>query len=376
MVNRKLAAVVAATGLVIAACSPATPPSASNLAPSVVPSGATPATPGVSPNTTGCVVGVSWNNSKEARVAKWDEPAIKADLTATGATYISTDAQSSAETQARNVETLITQGAQVIIIVAQDAIAIRPAVTAAVQAGVAVIAYDRLIEDPKALYIAFDSVLVGKLEAQAVLKLVPKGNFAIIKGNKGDADAVFLRSGMVQAGLPDVGQSTTDIRIVGETYTESWDPAKAQTGMAQILAANGNKVDAVLAEDDAMAGGVVAALTSEGLAGKVTVSGQGGDSSALNRVALGTQMVDVLKDSRMLGKAAGDAAGQLCKNRDIGKVSGVGTFKSPGGTDMTSILLTPQAITRDTLNVVLDAAWIQKADLCMNVKAGTVSVCG
>ena len=57
-----------------------------------------------------------------------------------------------------------------------------------------------------------------------------------------------------------------------------------------------------------MAGGVVAALAAQGLAGKVPVSGQDGDAAALNRVALGTQTVDVWKDARALGTAAGEAA--------------------------------------------------------------------
>ena len=91
--------------------------------------------------------------------------------------------------------------------------------------------------------------------------------------------------------------------------------------MEQILTANNNKVDAVLSENDGMAErrrrGPVAA---QGLAGKVPVSGQDGDAAALNRVALGTQTVDVWKDARMLGTAAGEAAVQLCTNPDITKV--------------------------------------------------------
>ncbi|TMD28031.1 MAG: substrate-binding domain-containing protein, partial [Chloroflexi bacterium] len=166
------------------------------------------------------------------------------------------------------------------------------------------------------------------------------------------------------------------IKIVGETYTDNWDPKNAQTEMEQFLTANGNKVDAVLSENDGMAGGVVAALTAQGLAGKVPVSGQDGDIAALNRVALGTQTVDVWKDARLLGKAAGEAAVALCKDKDIKKVPGVGSFKSPGGNDMTSILLTPQAITKDNLNVVLDAGWIDKAKLCQGVAAGKAAACG
>jgi len=146
--------------------------------------------------------------------------------------------------------------------------------------------------------------------------------------------------------------------------------------MEQILTANSNKVDAVLSENDGMAGGVIAALTAQGLAGKVPVSGQDGDKAALNRVALGTQTVDVWKDARLLGKTAGDAAVQLCKNTDPSKVSGTAMFKTPGGNSLSSILLTPNPITKDNLKDVLDAGWITKADLCQGVAAGKVTACG
>ena len=116
--------------------------------------------------------------------------------------------------------------------------------------------------------------------------------------------------------------------------------------------------------------------SSRRYAGSVPVSGQDGDLPALNRVALGTQTVDVWKDARNLGKAAGEAAIQLCKDKDIKKVAGVVQFQSPGGNDMTSIFLTPQPITKDNLQVVLDAGWITKDVLCKDVPAGSVPACG
>ena len=134
---------------------------------------------------TGCVVGVSWNNYQEERWAKWDEPAIKAALEAGGATYISNDAKSSAETQATNVENLISQGAKVLIILAQDGTAIKPSVAKAISDGVPVIAYDRLIEDPGALYITFDNKLVGKMQAEAVLAVRSRGQLRRHQGQQG-----------------------------------------------------------------------------------------------------------------------------------------------------------------------------------------------
>jgi D-xylose transport system substrate-binding protein len=321
-----------------------------------------------------CVVGVSWNNYQEERWAKFDEPAIKAAVEAGGGTYVSNDAKSSAETQATNVENLISQGAKVLIILAQDGTAIKPSVTNAISNGVPVIAYDRLIEDPAALYITFDNVEVGRLEAQAIFELVPTGNYIIIKGNSADANADFLRAGYEEV----IGEAVAagDITIVGETYTDNWDPAIAQTQTEQFLTAANNDVQAVLSENDGMAGGVVAALEAQGLAGEVPVSGQDGDQAALNRVALGTQTVSVWKDARELGKAAGESAIALCADPDVTKVSGTAPFDSPGGNQITSILLTPLPITQDNLDVVIDAGWTTQENVCNGVTAGSVPVCG
>jgi D-xylose transport system substrate-binding protein len=336
--------------------------------------GATTGATGTTGGGEGITVGVSWNNYNEERWAKWDEPAIKDALAAGGADYISSDAGSSAEQQLTDVENLISQGADALIILAQDGEAILPAVQSALEQGIPVIAYDRLIEDPGALYITFDNVEVGRMQARAVLAQVPKGNYVYIKGNSADANADFLRSGQQEV-LQDA-EDAGDIKNVGETYTDNWDPALAQTEMEQFLTENNNKVDAVVAENDGMAGGVVAALEAQGLAGQVAVSGQDGDGAALNRVALGTQTVDVWKDSRELGKAAGEAAVALANGAALTDVAGTVAFDSPGGNSMTAILLTPAAITPDNLNVVLDAGWIDQATLCQGVKPGKVDACG
>jgi D-xylose transport system substrate-binding protein len=179
MPYRKLAALLSIVAVMFAACSSAATPSPSASAPeSAAPASSAPASASAAAG--GCTVGVSWNNYQEERWAKWDEPAIKAALQAAGDTYISNDAKSSAETQATNVENLISQGAKVIIILAQDGTAIKPSVASAISQGIPVIAYDRLIEDPGAFYITFDNVLVGQMQAEALLKVKDSGNFVVI----------------------------------------------------------------------------------------------------------------------------------------------------------------------------------------------------
>jgi D-xylose transport system substrate-binding protein len=124
-----------------------------------------------------------------------------------------------------------------------------------------------------------------------------------------------------------------------------------------------------------MAGGVVSALAAQGLAGRVPVSGQDGDAPALNRIALGLQTVSVWKDARLLGQAAGESAVQLCGGVTRDQVTNVGAFQTPGGNNVSAILLQPQPINVSDLNVVLDAGWISRAALCQGVPAGTVAVC-
>jgi len=366
MFNRRFAAALGTIALVLAACTGTGDGSDE-------PDASTAASQGGGDSD--CIVGVSWNNYQEERWALRDEPAIQAALDVVGADYISADAGSSEEQQASDVENLLAQGANVIIILAQNTETILPSVQAAVDQGVPVIGYDRLIEDDEALYISFDNVRVGEMQAEAVLDVVSEGNFVIIKGNGADANSDFLRQGYTNVGVPDVGENSDTITIVGETYTDNWDPALAQTHMEQFLTENDNEVDAVLSENDGMAGGVVAALEAQGLAGQIPVSGQDGDIAALNRVALGTQTVDVWKDARALGRAAGEAAVALCDDPDISAVGDTVEFESPGGNTLTSILLEPIAITQDNLDVVLDADWITEEELCQGVESGTVDVC-
>ncbi len=312
------------------------------------------------------VIGVSWSNFQEERW-KTDEAAIKGALDAAGASYISTDAQSSSSKQLSDIESLIAQGADALIILAQDAQAIGPAIQAAADEGIPVVGYDRLIEDSRAFYLTFDNVEVGRMQARAVLGAMPKGKYVMIKGSPTDPNADFLRGGqqeILQAAI-DKGE----IEIVGEAYTDGWLPANAQRNMEQILTAADNKVDAVVASNDGTAGGVVAALAAQGMDG-IPVSGQDGDHAALNRVAKGTQTVSVWKDARELGRAAGEIAVQLAGGAALSDIKGSASWTSPGGTTLTSMFLAPLPVTKDNLPLVVDAGWIAKDKLCQGVSNG------
>jgi D-xylose transport system substrate-binding protein len=367
--RNRLLAMVAVTALAFAACSQ---PAASG--------GGTAAAGG-------CLVGVSWNNYTQERWAKADEPNIKSTVEAGGGSYTRTDAKDNSETQLADIDNLIAQKVKVLIVLAKDAEAIKPAIAKAKAANIPVIGYDRLIEDPYVFYITFDNKRVGTIIAEEVKKAAPTGNYVIIKGDAGDANAQFLRDGMTEAGIPALDATANGITVVHEQNTPNWDTAGARANMEAALAANNNDVDAVLSENDGMATGVIQALEGVGL--KIPVGGQDGDKAALNRVALGTQTVSVWKNANDLGKVAGSVAIQLCKGTKGDAVTvpdGLSAaakptesksvkFTTPGNNSVDSITLNPTPITKANLAEVVDAGWVTKEELCAGVTAGSAAPC-
>jgi D-xylose transport system substrate-binding protein len=389
---RRFAALAGATAILVAACSS----SGSSSAPaSAAPESAAPASQAASEapsesaaaSAAACTVGVSWNNFQQPRWAAFDKPGIQSTVEGGGGTYIDADANLVNEQQATDIDTMISKGANVLIVLAQDTQAVLPAIQKAKDAGVKVIAYDRLIEDPDVLYITFDNVGVGKAEADAILAKVPKGNYVLIKGDPGDPNAkTFLPQGWDQAGLKDKVASG-DIKLLNGpdgTYTDAWKTETAQKNMEAIIdkaVADGTKIDAILAENDSTALGVVGALTGKSY-GYPPLSGQDGDKANLNNVATGKQYVDVWKNA-----SAGAAALALCAGGDmaslkladglvdpkVAPVAGLTAqpFTTPGGNTVNSFILQPTPLTADNLQLALDAKIITKDELCKGVDAAS-----
>ena len=371
---RKATAFLSIAAVAFAACSGGgATPAASSAAPASAPAASTAASSAPSAAATACHVGVSWPTFQEERYGLRDEPGLKGAVEKGGGTYTGNDAKLSPETQAANVEALIAAGVNVLVVDAQDPQAILPSIQKAVDAGIPVIAYDREIENSKALFMTHNSVEVGRMIATAVTKAQPTGNYAIIKGDKTQTNPLFLSQGFDEVTKPLVDSGA--IKIVAEENIDGWKPETAQSTMEQILTANNDNIQAVLSQNDGMATGVTAALGGN-KDGKVKIGGQDADKAALNRVALGTQVVSVWKDATELGQKAGEAALELCKNPDITKVTGATASKTTGGLASTSVLLNPVPITKDNLQTILDAKWLTKDELCKDVPAGTVSVCG
>ena len=182
-----------------------------------------------------CNVGVSWNNFEQPRWAAKDRPNMEATIVAGGGTFTDFDANLDSVQQQTDVETLINGGADVLVLLAQNQDAAIAALEIAQNNEVPIIAYDRLIEDPNVLYVTFDNIGVGKAEADTIIGAVPTGNYVLIKGDPGDANAsTFLPMGWDQAGLQDKIDSG-DITILADQFTDGWRTETAQNNMEAII---------------------------------------------------------------------------------------------------------------------------------------------
>ena len=220
--------------------------------------------------------------------------------------------------QIRDVESLLTAGAKVLVIVPHDGVAMARAVEMAHKAGVPVIAYDRLIRDSDLdLYLSFDNVKVGELQAKYVVDNLPNGKGKIVRvfGSPTDNNAKLFKQGQDNVLMPLVKKG--DIQIVREDWAEDWKPDNAKRIVNAAITDTGGKFDAVLASADGVAGGAIQALLEAGLAKKVIVTGQDAELAACQRIVRGTQSMSIYKPLKILATQGAEAAFELATGKPI-----------------------------------------------------------
>ena len=223
------------------------------------------------------IVGLSFSDFATERW-KNEEILMRGLLEDLGYEVISQEANHDVKMQNDQIDNMVTQGAKVIIVIAEDGDAAATAVTSAAAAGVQVIAYDRLIKSPDiAAYISFNNVAVGYNQADGVIKALDIENWDVdangparvvkMGGSPTDNNAILVRQGQDQ--ILDPLEAEGKIEIVADQWVDNWDAAKAVTLMENILASIGNDVDAVVASNDGTALGALQAMSAQGLAGVV-----------------------------------------------------------------------------------------------------------
>jgi len=298
--------------------------------------------PETQPVTAGLRIGFSLGTLREERWQR-DIDLFTARAQELGAAVIPAYANDDAKLQVSQAESLILQGVDVLVVVAQDGQAAAEIVEKAHAVGIPVLAYDRLILHPELdLFVTYDSRVVGELEAQEIVRRVPNGTYAYIGGSTTDNNAFLHKEGAMRVLQPliDAGKITLAV----DSFSPGWRPDEAYKTMKSYLA-TGETVDAVVAANDGTAGGVVQALEEKGLSGKIPVAGQDADLAACQRIVAGTQAATVYKPiGTLAAQAASDAIALARGNKVI-----TGATIANGDTEITARLLTPVLVTLENL---------------------------
>ncbi len=265
-----------------------------------------------------------------------------------GAQVVSSDADGDDDLQLKQVKGMIKAGIKVLVLLPHDTTKAARIVDAAKAANVRVISYDRLVQDSDVdLYVSFDRKEIGRMQAESLVNLAPKGNYVIIAGSPNDEGAKTLHDEQMKVLGPYIDRG--DIKIIADGYTKDWLPSEAYVSMLATIDSTQGSITAVVASNDGTAGGVIQALTDHNLAGKVLVSGQDADLAAIIRVAAGTQTMTVYKPIRMQAESAAQAAVQLAQGK---KTDADGTT-SNGKINVPTILLKPVLVTRDNIKTTV-----------------------
>jgi len=292
------------------------------------------------------IIGLSMDTLKEER---WiaDRDLFTQQAQALGADVLVESANSDDTRQLRDVESLITRKVDALVIIPHNGAAMARAVEMAHAEGIPVLSYDRLITGTATdLYITFDNIKVGELQARFLAEKIPAGGklrLIRIYGAKTDNNARLFKQGqdnilqpLIQAGR---------VEVVHEDWAEDWKPENAKKITNAAITKVGQGIDAILASNDGTAGGAIQALIEEGLAGKVLVTGQDADLAACQRIVAGTQTMTVYKPLTHLARRAAELAVKLAQRRPII----VRDETDNGVMPVPSVLLDIVAVTRENM---------------------------
>ena len=261
-----------------------------------------------------------------------------------GAEVISSDAKGDDDLQFRQVQDMIKAGIKVLVLLPHDSNKAGRIVDAANAAHVKVISYDRLVQNSNVdLYVSFDRLEIGRMQAEYLAKLAPKGNYVLIAGSPNDEGAKTLHDAQMKVLQPYIDRG--DIHVIADEYIKDWVPSDAYLFMLKAIDSSHGNIAAVVASNDGMAVGAIQALREHNLAGKVLVSGQDADLASIISIAQGTQAMTVYKPISNEAATAAEQAVHLAKNE---KTDANATI-SNGKINAPAIMLKPVLVTSDNI---------------------------
>jgi D-xylose transport system substrate-binding protein len=282
---------------------------------------------------------------------------------------LSYNAENSPDKQLTQARTAIGQGAKVLVVVSVDPQAAASIVKLAHDADVKVISYEhQILKAPVDYYIGFDPLEVGHQEGKWMADNTKQGDsIVLINGWNATSLSHVFRDGAMK--YLDPLFKSGERKLVGEMFTPQWLAAKAQAETEAFLS-KGDKIDAVLAQNDQLAGGVIAALQGAGLAGKVIVTGLDSDLAALQRIVSGTQSMTIHPQFGKEADATAKIAVALLKGEEPpAEVVGNETVDNGIGGTTPWIVAPTIAIDKSNIQTVIDEGYVTKKQLCVNVPA-------
>lgn len=312
------------------------------------------------------VIGVSLPTQKYERWVK-EKEAMEAYAKEKEITLIIENAEYDAAKQAEQVDNLISQGIDALILVAIDVSTAGVIVEKAKTAGVKVVPYEALIINTELdIFVGFNSKRAGEIQGQFLIKKVPRGNYIIMYADL--PYDTYLKDGAIQYIQPLV--IIGNINVVANESIKNWDPNIAFKVVEDALIASDNKVNAILAPNDGIAGAAILALQLHGLEGKVVVTGQDAELAAIKRIIQGTQSMTLFKDTRISAKKTIDTAIQLINGENILTEN----WMYNGKMHVPSILIMPVLVEKDNIRTILiDSGYYKIEDI---YESQTVSEAG
>ncbi len=306
--------------------------------------------------------------------------AIKAAIPGVQIDY--SNAHDSSATQLTQAEADLANGDCILVVGPHDSVAAASIVEKAKAQNVPVIAYDRLIQSKDLnYYVSFDNVKVGQLQGQYIAdhyqeyqKAGITPNIVVISGSQTDTNALLFSMGAHSVLDPLFANGT--LKNVAETFTPDWIASTAQAEMEADLAQQQNNIQIAYVANDGMAGGVITALQTAKLNGKILVTGQDATAEGVHSILTGDQSMTVYKPIAKEAQSVGDLVKALNNGSDIHALTNGVTTSTFDGGNIPSILDTPIAVDRTNIaSTVIADHYLTKADICNGIPAGTDGVC-
>jgi ABC-type xylose transport system substrate-binding protein len=296
-----------------------------------------------------------------------DRPSLEKAFKAAGVDYDIQNANGDVDKFGTLCDNMITEGVTVLMIVNLDSESGSACLSKAADAGVQSIDYDRLtLGGGASYYVSFDNVEVGSLMGQGLQTCLEdenktKANIIYINGDPNDNNAALFKQGYESALKQKIDSG--DYTLVGD-QSGFWDATKAGTAFEQLYTQNKGKIDGVVSANDTMAGGIIARMQAQGVAGQIPVTGQDASVEGLQNILQGFQCGTVYKNTDLEAKAASDLAIALTKGESTDSMVNGTVPDTKTGEDVPSALATPVWITMANINKPFDDGFVKASDVC------------